>query len=135
MLSNKGLCLCSMHSMCHYFSTGGKVSNFTELHGLTLAACSYALLYIPYGDKFLWDKIFMVFADLPQTAKILTAKFYPQCKPHPFLAIGTAYFRSGWLQRTDSDAYQALFDIAAPLQRLHSRYLHKCSIPHHHFKH
>ena len=37
----------SMCSMCYYFSTGSKfqpVSNFTELHALTLAVCSYALL-------------------------------------------------------------------------------------------
>ena len=32
-------------------------------------------MYIPYGEKFSWDKIFVGFADLPQTAKILTAKF------------------------------------------------------------
>ena len=33
------------------------------------------------------DKIFAVFADLPQTTKILTVKFYQQCKqckPHAF---------------------------------------------------
>ena len=30
--------------------------------------------HIPYGEKFSRDKIFAVFADLPQTAKISTAK-------------------------------------------------------------
>ena len=47
MLSNNGLYLCSMRSTCYYFSTGSKfqsVSNFTELHALTLAAHSYAVL-------------------------------------------------------------------------------------------
>ena len=36
-----------MCSMCYYFCSDGKfqlVSNFTELHALTQAACSYALL-------------------------------------------------------------------------------------------
>ena len=61
---------------------------------LALSMCSLPVL--PYGEKFLWDKIFAVFTDLPQTAKILTAKFYPQCKPHPFPSIGVAYFRSGY---------------------------------------
>ena len=48
MLSNSGLstrAACRVHVTI--FSTGGKfqpVSNFTELHALTLAACSYALL-------------------------------------------------------------------------------------------
>ena len=48
MRNNNGLCLpaaCTVHVTI--FSTGGKfrlVSNFTELHTLTLAARSYALL-------------------------------------------------------------------------------------------
>ena len=41
MLSNNGLCQCSMRSTCYYFSP---ISNLTELHALTLAAHSYALL-------------------------------------------------------------------------------------------
>ena len=45
---------------------------------------------IVYGEKFSRDKIFVVFVDLPLTVKILTSKFYPQRKPHPFLAIGVA---------------------------------------------
>ena len=49
---------------------------------------------IPYGEKFWRDKIFAVFADLPQTTKILTTKFYLQCKPHLFSAIGVAYIQS-----------------------------------------
>ena len=36
---------------------------------------AHKTLVILYGEKFSWDKIFAVFADLPQTAKILTAKF------------------------------------------------------------
>ena len=51
---------------------------------------NYVQVKIPYGEKFSWDKIFAVFTDLPQTAEILTAKFYPLCKPHPFPAIGVA---------------------------------------------
>ena len=43
-----------------------------------------------YGEKFSRDKIFVVFADLPETTKILIAKFYPQRKPHPFPAISVA---------------------------------------------
>ena len=43
MLSNNGLCLCSTHRI---FLAGGILTsfNFTELHTLTLAARSYALL-------------------------------------------------------------------------------------------
>ena len=37
--------------------------------------CMYVCMYVPYCEKFSRDKIFAVFADLPQTAKILTAKF------------------------------------------------------------
>ena len=35
----------------------------------------YSFLQLQYGEKFLRDKIFAVFTDLPQTVKILTAKF------------------------------------------------------------
>ena len=49
---------------------------------------------IPYGEKFLPDKIFAVFTDFPRTVKILTAKFYLQCKPHLFPAIAVAYIQS-----------------------------------------
>ena len=47
VLSNNGLCLCIATVRVTIFSTGGKfqpVSNFTELHALTLAARFYALL-------------------------------------------------------------------------------------------
>ena len=64
-----------------------------DVFTLALSMCSLPVL--PYGENFCWTKFFTVFADLPQTAKILTAKFYPQCKPHPFPSIGVAYFRSG----------------------------------------
>ena len=42
-----------------------------------------------------WREIFAG-QNFPQTTKILTAKFYPQCKPHPFPAIGVAYFQSSY---------------------------------------
>ena len=51
MFSNNSLCHAQYQEFITVrvtiFSTGGKfqpVSNFTELHALTLAACSYALL-------------------------------------------------------------------------------------------
>ena len=50
MLSNNGICLCTMHSvlLCS-FSAGSKfypVSHFTELHALTLATPSCVLLFV-----------------------------------------------------------------------------------------
>ena len=47
------------------FSTGGKfrsVSNFAELHTLTLAACSYALLFLDT-----WEGIFNIPSGLKGT--------------------------------------------------------------------
>ena len=47
MLSNNDFCYAACAVRVSIFSTGGKfrpVSNFTKLHVLTLAACSYALL-------------------------------------------------------------------------------------------
>ena len=41
------------------FSTGGKflqVSNFMEVHALTLAACSYALVYDPLALHKCWGE-------------------------------------------------------------------------------
>jgi len=50
MLSNNGFCLCSISAVhVTIFSNGSKfhpVSNFTGLHALTLAAHSYALLFL-----------------------------------------------------------------------------------------
>ena len=74
MFSNNGLCLPTMCSMCYMcyciiFSTGGKfrlVSNFTELHTLTLAACSYALLVCYY-----------MVPDTVQKTAVHTIKFSP----------------------------------------------------------
>ena len=44
-VSNNGLCLCGECAVCvTIFSTGGKLSNSTKLHTLTLAACSCVLL-------------------------------------------------------------------------------------------
>ena len=51
LLSNNGLCLCSMRSTCYYFLVLHGSSyilpdfTFTELHALTLATCSYVLLH------------------------------------------------------------------------------------------
>ena len=49
MLSNNGLCLTQLDSTCYYFQYGSIILTgfkFTQLHTLTLATCSYALLLV-----------------------------------------------------------------------------------------
>ena len=45
--ANNGLCLCTAAQYVLLFLVWFNNSKFTELHALTLAACSYALLVLP----------------------------------------------------------------------------------------
>ena len=69
------------------------IVNMSDVHYYTPRCEIKDLRIYRKARDFLRDKIFTVFVDLTQTAKIVTVKFYLQCKPHPFPAVDVAYFR------------------------------------------